>query len=315
MNANSFTFKLSDEQQHELLALLKSPKYRVENVPHTQIAVAIQDCRINLYTSGKLLVQGKAAREWVTFTLEPDILKEVVVGYEDMLDPEALQPHMGIDESGKGDFFGPLVIAAAYVDEALVTKLRELGVRDSKKISSDNVILNMARDIRKVLGDRCAMVTIGPRSYNRMYTKIRNVNKMLAWGHARAIENLLDKVPDCPRALSDKFGPTHQIERALMDQGKKIKLDQRTKAESDPAVAAASILARAGFVYALRKMGKEYGIEVPKGASDKVRREAEKLVADKGPGILLDTAKCHFRTTDKVLAEVGYTRKDLPSAT
>jgi ribonuclease HIII len=315
MNTNAFAYKLTSEQQHELLALLQSPKYRVENVPYTQIAVAIPDCRINLYTSGKLLVQGKAAREWVTFTLEPEILKEAVVGYEDLHDPEAFQPHMGIDESGKGDFFGPLVIASAYVDEALVNKLRELGVRDSKKISSDNVVLNMARDIRKVLGDRCAMVTIGPRSYNRMYTKIRNVNKMLAWGHARAIENLLDKVPDCPRALSDKFGPTHQIERALMDKGKKIKLDQRTKAESDPAVAAASILARAGFVYALRKMGKEYGIEVPKGASDKVRREAEKLVADKGPGILLDTAKCHFQTTDKVLAEVGYTRKDLPPAT
>jgi ribonuclease HIII len=315
MNTNSFTFKLTSEQQQELLALLKNPKYGVEKVPYTQIAVAIADCRINLYTSGKLLVQGKAAREWITFTLEPDILKEAMVGYEDVQDPEAIQPHMGIDESGKGDFFGPLVIASAYVDEALVTKLRELGVRDSKKISSDKVVLNMARDIRKVLGDRCAMVTIGPRSYNRMYTKIRNVNKMLAWGHARAIENLLDTVPDCPRALSDKFGPTHQIERALMDKGKKIKLDQRTKAESDPAVAAASILARAGFVYALRKMGKEYGIEVPKGASDKVRREAEKLVADKGPGILLDMAKCHFQTTDKVLAEVGYTRKDLPSAT
>jgi len=314
MNTNAFTYKLTAEQQQELLILLHNPKYRIEKVPYTQIAVAIPDCRINLYTSGKLLVQGKAAQEWITFTLEPEILKEAVVGYEDFHDPEAFQPHMGIDESGKGDFFGPLVIASAYVDEELVHKLREMGVRDSKKISSDNVALNMARDIRKVLGDRCAMVTIGPRSYNRMYTKIRNVNKMLAWGHARAIENLLDKVPDCPRALSDKFGPTHQIERALMDKGKKIKLDQRTKAESDPAVAAASILARAGFVYALRKMGKEYGIEVPKGASDKVRREAEKLVADKGPGILLDTAKCHFQTTDKVLAEVGYTRKDLPPA-
>jgi len=314
MNTNAFTYKLSAEQQQELLVLLKNPKYRVEQVPYTQIAVAIPDCRINLYTSGKLLVQGKAAQEWITFTLEPEILKEAVVGYEDFHDPEAFQPHMGIDESGKGDFFGPLVIASAYVDEELVIKLREMGVRDSKKISSDNVALNMARDIRKLLGDRCAMVTIGPRSYNRMYTKIRNVNKMLAWGHARAIENLLDKVPDCPRALSDKFGPTHQIERALLDKGKKIKLDQRTKAESDPAVAAASILARAGFIYALRKMGKEFGIEVPKGASDKVRREAEKLVANKGPGILLDTATCHFQTTDKVLAEVGYTRKDLPSA-
>ncbi len=315
MSTNSFTFKLDEEQQEALSALLRNPKYLPESVPHTKIAVSIPDCRINLYKSGKLLIQGKGAQEWITFTLEPEILKEAIIGYEELQDPEAFNPHMGIDESGKGDFFGPLVIASAYVDEGLVHKLREMGVRDSKKISSDNVALNMARDIRKLLGDRCALVTIGPRSYNRMYAKIRNVNKMLAWGHARAIENLLEKVPGCPRALSDKFGPTHQIERALLDKGRRIKLDQRTKAESDPAVAAASILARAGFIYALKKMGKEYSFEVPKGASEKVRREAEKLVAYKGPGILLDTAKCHFQTTDKVLAEVGYSRKDLPSAT
>ncbi len=312
MKTNSFTFKLTESEQDAVHHLLKNPKYCPEKVPHTRIAVSIPDCRINLYNSGKLLVQGKAAQEWITFTLETEILKEARLGYEDLHDPEAVQPHMGIDESGKGDFFGPLVIASAYVNEELVEKLREMGVRDSKKISSDNVALNMARDIRKLLGDRCAMITIGPRSYNRMYSKIRNVNKMLAWGHARAIENLLEKVPDCPRALSDKFGPTHQIERALMEKGRKIKLDQRTKAESDPAVAAASILARAGFVYALQQMGKAQGFEVPKGASDKVRRAAEKLVADNGPGILLDVAKCHFQTTDKVLAEVGYSRKDLP---
>ena len=314
MNTNSFTFKLDDEQQKALRTILGQSKYLATPVPHTQIAVSIPDCRINLYNSGKLLVQGKAAQEWITFTLETEVLKEAKLGYEDLHDPEAFQPHMGIDESGKGDFFGPLVIASAYVDEGLVEKLQALGVRDSKKISSDNVALNLAHEIRKVLGDRCAMVTIGPRSYNRMYSKIRNVNKMLAWGHARAIEDLLGKVPDCPRALSDKFGPTHQIERALMDKGKKIKLDQRTKAESDPAVAAASILARAGFLYALKAMGKVYSFEVPKGASEKVRREAEKLVAYKGPGVLLETAKCHFQTTDKVLAEVGYTRKDLPTS-
>jgi len=315
MKSNSFTFKLDEEQQTALLNLLRNPKYIPETVPHTKIAVSIPDCRINLYTSGKLLVQGKAAQEWITFTLETEILKEAFLGYEEIHDPEAFKPHMGIDESGKGDFFGPLVIASAYVDAELVQKLRDIGVRDSKRISSDNVALDMARNIRQLLGDRCAMVTIGPGSYNRMYTKIRNVNKMLAWGHARAIENLLEKVPDCPRALSDKFGPTHQIERALMDKGRKIKLDQRTKAESDPAVAAASILARAGFVHALRQMGKKYDFEVPKGASTRVRKEAEKLVADKGPAILLETAKCHFQTTDKVLAAVGYSRKDLPPAT
>ncbi len=314
MKTNSFTFKLSPEEQTEVIRLLSEPKYRPEIVPHTRMAVSLPDCRINLYNSGKLLVQGKTAQEWITFTLEPHVLRQAALGYEELHDPEAFQPHMGIDESGKGDFFGPLVIASAYVDGPLVEKLQELGVRDSKRISSDNVALNMAREIRKILGDRCAMVTIGPRAYNRMYARIGNVNKMLAWGHARAIEDLLSKVPDCPRALSDKFGPTHQIERALLEKGRKIRLDQRTKAESDPAVAAASILARAGFVYALKKMGKELNVEIPKGASTKVRKEAEKLVAYKGPGILLDTAKCHFQTTDKVLAEVGYSRKDLPPA-
>ncbi len=313
MKTNSFSYKLNEQQQADLKQILKHSKYSKEIVPHTQVAVSTPDCRINLYKSGKLLVQGKGAQEWINFTLETEVLKEAFLGYEEVLDPEAFKPHMGIDESGKGDFFGPLVIASAYVNEDLVTKLREMGVRDSKKISSDNVAMNMARDIRKLLGHRCAMVTIGPRAYNRMYAKIRNVNKMLAWGHARAIEDLLIKIPDCPRALSDKFGPTHQIERALFEKGKKIQLDQRTKAESDPAVAAASILARAGFLYALKQMGKTQGFDVPKGASQKVRREAEKLVADKGPGVLLDTAKCHFQTTDKVLAEVGYSRKDLPS--
>jgi ribonuclease HIII len=91
-------------------------------------------------------------------------------------------------------------------------------------------------------------------------------------------------------------------------------MDQRTKAESDPAVAAASILARAGFLNALRKMEKDFSIEtVPKGCSAKVKEIAKELVAHKGPGILLKTCKCHFRTTDEVLEANGYSRSDLPA--
>jgi len=312
MKQNSFTFILKPEQQQQLIAQLSTGRYRLETVPYTIAAASLPDCRINLYKSGKCLIQGKGAEEWIQFTLEPDILGEARLGYDDIHDPESVQPHMGIDESGKGDFFGPLVIAAAYVDEKLVEKLKELGARDSKKISSDRITLALAAEIRKTLKERFTIVTIGPEAYNRMYAKIGNVNRLLAWGHARAIENLLEKVPDCPRALSDKFGPTRRIESALMKNGKKIKMDQRTKAESDPAVAAASILARAAFLNALRKMEKDFGIEeVPKGCSMKVRKIAEKLVAEKGPDILLRTCKGHFRTTDQVLAEVGYTRTDL----
>ena len=218
---------------------------------------------------------------------------------------------MGIDESGKGDYFGPLVIASAYTNAERVQKLREIGVQDSKRIRSDRKILALAKEIRNILNDEFALITIGPAAYNRMYEKIGNVNKMLAWGHARAIENLLDKVPDCPRALSDKFGPSNRIKSALMEKGAKIELEQKTKAESDPAVAAASILARAGFVMALKQLEKKQDHILPKGASDLVQKAAQQLIEKKSPSILMETAKCHFKTTDKVLSPMGYSRADI----
>jgi ribonuclease HIII len=145
---------------------------------------------------------------------------------------------------------------------------------------------------------------------------MNSVNRILAWGHARAIENLLDKVPDCPRALSDQFGPEQQIQRALQQKGRKIKLEQRHKAESDIAVAAASILARAGFLTALDKLGEKYGAKLPKGASDKVQAVAGELLEKRGGAALLETAKCHFKTTDNVLGARGKTRagEGLPPA-
>ena len=259
------------------------------------------DCRINLYDSGKLLIQGKGAHDWVLFTLEPSILKEALIGYEAMRNPEEYTPHIGVDESGKGDYFGPLVVAAVYVDEPIVHQLEALGVRDSKTIKSDKKIILLAQEIKKIVGDRLSMVTMGPAAYNRMYAKIGNVNKILAWAHARTIENVLEKVPDCPRALADQFGPEARIKSALMERGKKITLEQRTKAESDPAVAAASIIARAGFVTALNRMEKKYQIEIPKGCSEKVRKVAENLIQAHAPTLLLESVKCHFKTTDQVL--------------
>ncbi|MAW39311.1 MAG: ribonuclease HIII [Kiritimatiellaceae bacterium] len=308
---NSYTFQMSEAEQEMVTAELSKTKYKSAVVPHTLMAASIDSCRINLYKSGKLLVQGKGAKDWVEFILEPNILKRVVIGYDEELDPQAFQPHMGIDESGKGDYFGPLVIASAYTNAERVQKLREIGVQDSKRIRSDRKILALAKEIRNILNDEFALITIGPAAYNRMYEKIGNVNKMLAWGHARAIENLLDKVPDCPRALSDKFGPSNQIKSALMEKGAKIELEQKTKAESDPAVAAASILARAGFVMALKQLEKKQDHILPKGASDLVQKAAQQLIEKKSPSILMETAKCHFKTTDKVLSPLGYSRADI----
>ncbi|MFH0908937.1 MAG: ribonuclease HIII [bacterium] len=311
MKKTSFTFKLTSPQQKSLTHLLRSGNYRPRTIPYTVIAVEGDDCNVALYESGKCVVQGKGAQDWVTFTLEPEVLKEARLGYEAVLSPETFEPHMGIDESGKGDFFGPLVIAAAYVDASLVPVFQGLQVRDSKTITSDRKAEEIADDIARVLGNRFGIVAIGPRAYNRLYQSMRNVNRILAWGHARAIENLLEAVPDCPRAISDQFGPTRQIEQALMQKGKAIKLIQRTKAESDPAVAAASILARAAFIRALRKMKQTYGIDIPKGASDKVKESARQLIEKKGAEILLETSKCHFRTADLVLESIGKSRAAL----
>lgn len=311
MKKNSFTFKLTPTQQQELENLLRGGNYRPKNVPYTRIAVEGPDYNVALYTSGKCLVQGKGAEDWVTFTLEPYVLKEVVTGYDKILHPEAIETHMGIDESGKGDFFGPLVIAAVYTDEAIATAFQEMDVRDSKTISSDAKAEKMAEAIRKILKGKFAIVKIGPEAYNRLYSSIQNVNRLLAWGHARAIENLLEKVPDCPKAIADQFGPRQQIEKALLKKGRRIKLVQRHKAESDPAVAAASILARDGFLQGLKAMGEQYKVKISKGASDQVRAVARELVQKHGPEILIRTCKCHFKTADAVLAELNMNRAAL----
>ncbi len=311
MQQNSFTITLDSDQQDRLVGHIQTGNYQPVDVPHAVIAADIPNCRIALFKSGKCLVQGKAAREWVTFTLEPLILKEARLGYESVVDPESVSEHMGGDESGKGDFFGPMVIAAAYVNRERVEQLRRMNVRDSKSITSDKRAWDLADEIQKQLKDQYAVVTIGPRAYNRLYASMRNVNRILAWGHARAIENLLEKVPHCPRAVSDQFGPKRQIEQALMKHGRHIELVQRPKAESDPAVAAASVLARAAFTKALKRLGEQYALTLPKGASEKVREAAGELIARHGPETLVDTAKCHFRTTDLVLKAAGADRRVL----
>ena len=308
---NTFTFKCSDEEQKLLIEELSNPKYERTNVPHAIISVRNHSLIINLYKSGKLLIQGKEAEDWVSFTLEPKILKRVEIGYEEIIDPTSSQPHIGIDESGKGDFFGPLVIASAYVDENIYPKLLDLGVKDSKSIKSDKKILLLAKDICKLLGDKYHVVMFKNPTYNLRYKKFKNLNMLLAWGHAQAIESLLKKTPSCPRALSDKFGPEHQIKSFLGNRGKKIILEQKTKAESDVAVAAASIIARAKFVHTLKTLEKNYSATIPKGCSKMVKDAAIEIVKNYGPQVLLEIAKCHFKTTEEVLFSQGFSRKDL----
>lgn len=206
---------------------------------------------------------------------------------------------IGLDESGKGDYFGPLVVAGVHVDPALSKRLVEWGVKDSKRLS-DRRVLDLEPMIRHAC--RHSVVAIGPERYNALYETMRNLNRLLAWAHARTLENLLSE-GDCPRAIADQFGDERLIKNALMEKGRQISLEQRPRAEDDPAVAAASVLARAEFLKRLRRLSEEYRIDLPKGASDQVRRIAVRLVKEKSAEVLKKVAKWHFKTTAQVLKE------------
>jgi len=301
---NSYTHLLSTEQANRLHTLLVELGFEFSPKQYTLFFAQKNKLSVAVYEKGpKVLVQGKGIEEFVQFELEPKILGEAKLGYEEVHSPEMFEPHFGVDESGKGDFFGPLVIAGVYVDAGIARKLLDAGVQDSKRIGSDARIRALAQTIRKITGGLADTVLIGPARYNELYEKFGNLNKLLGWGHARVIENLLAKKPSCPRSLSDQFADARVIEQSLLRHGRKIDIQQRTKAESDIAVAAASILAREGFIGWLDRQGKALGVRLERGVSAEVKATAEKLVAAKGPEILREVAKVHFRTAHAVAPE------------
>jgi len=297
-----YTSVLSTEQAAKLKKILQEDGYRFEPKPYTLYYASKEKLNVAVYEKGpKVVLQGKGTQDFVQFRLEPEILGEAKLGYEEVHNPEMYEPHFGIDESGKGDFFGPLVIAGVYVDRGIARIFKDAGIQDSKRIGSDKRIRDLAKIIKATQGAVASVVEIGPAKYNEIFQKIGNLNRLLAWGHARVIENLAGLKPSCPRALSDQFANPRLIERSLMERGKEIKLEQRTKAESDPAVAAASILARERFIDWLDKTGKARGKTIPRGASGLVKQVARELVANYGREVLPTLAKMHFKTASEVL--------------
>jgi ribonuclease HIII len=301
---NSYTIAIQPSQAEALRKLLEDQGFEFVNRPYTIFFAQKAKLSVAVYEKGpKVVVQGKDTEDFVRFQLEPQILKQARLGYEEVLNPEMFAPHFGIDESGKGDFFGPLVIAGVYVDRDIARKFLEIEVMDSKKISSDNRIRILAQEIKDTPGVASDIVLIGPEKYNLLYDKFANLNDLLAWGHARVIENLLVQKPDCRRSLSDQFANRSVIERALMKEARAIQIEQQTKAESDVAVAAASILARDKFVRWLETRSKALGIRLPKGVSAAVKAAAKAVVEKAGRDALPTVAKMHFRTSAEILDE------------
>jgi ribonuclease HIII len=214
-------------------------------------------------------------------------------------------PYIGIDESGKGDYFGPLVVVAVWLNESIQKKLEAMGVRDSKKLS-DKKCQELAVTIRELCRGKFAYTEISPKRYNSLYEQFKNegknLNHLLAWGHARSLENLLSE-QQSQYAIADQFGDEKYIESKLMEKGRALHLVQTHKAERYMAVAAASILARDIFLSRLEQLGKQLGLTLPKGASQAVDEIAYTIAKKTGAEALGSFAKLHFKTTSKVIGK------------
>lgn len=212
--------------------------------------------------------------------------------------------YIGTDESGKGDYFGPLVIAGAYVTEETAAQLKALGVMDSKKLT-DAKIGGMVAKIIEIIGDNAVeAIVMSPAKYNELYLRFKNngknLNHLLAWGHATIIENLLTRHPDCGQAIADQFGNERYILSQLKEKGKGIKLYQTPRAEANIGVATASILARYKFTQKMQQLSTQFGVQLPFGANNIVKTKAREFISRHGKDNLNQIAKLHFKTTNEL---------------
>lgn len=268
--------------------------FEITSPPYTYFTAKKRGISLTFYQSGKLVVQGREKSAFVEFYLEPEILQSF--SSDSILD---FTPHIGIDESGKGDFFGPLCVAGIYGDDKTVVELKKIGVKDSKSLS-DQAIGILSAKIRGICPYH--VLRIYPNKYNELYGKFKNLNRFLAWGHAATIEQMVKKT-SCRSVVIDQFAAEHVVEKAL--QGKvEVNLTQRHRAEEDVVVAAASILARHAFLEGLKRLGEEIGVELPKGASSQVIATGKRLVIKYGAEVLAKVGKTHFKTFEQVMANL-----------
>ncbi|MFO7941125.1 MAG: ribonuclease HIII [Bacillota bacterium] len=255
---------------------------------------------VRQYRNGTLQVQGKAGDKAKRLV---ERLRSAVLS--DGRDGLPL-PHCGSDEAGKGDYFGPLVVAAIAVDRDTFPQLVSLGVTDSKRLS-DVRSLALAQEI-SVTTDSYSVFSLRPVTYNDLYARFRsegkNLNDLLAWAHSKVLAELEDRFSAsiAPKlAVVDKFARDGVLGGRMKKSS--MKLMQVSRGERYPAVAAASILARARFLRELETLSSSAGIALPKGAGSAVDDAARDLVDRSGSKALAKVAKLHFSNTKRILRE------------
>lgn len=294
---SSFVTEINEDQAIKIQGDLTLQGFELSKPAHTHFSAKKKGISVTAYLSGKLMVQGKDKDQFIEFYLEPEILKNFQ--YSNPLAYIDRQPRIGIDEAGKGDFFGPLCIAGVYASEEDIEKLTEMRLKDPKTLT-DKKTLDLAKELRKFL--KHSLIRINPEKYNQLYQNFKNLNHLLAWGHTQAISNLTEQT-GCKNVIIDQFAKPYLMEGVIKRKGLDIQLTQKVRAEEDVVVAAAAALARAAFLEGLEKLGKSINMELPKGASSKTKEIGKKLLLTFGKEGLSKYCKTHFKTFDEIVEE------------
>lgn len=294
-----YTITLNAEQMQKLQTWLDAHTWAFYEVEYAAFAFKGNQVNVVGYKSGKVVIQGKKTEDFVTYVLEAEITGTPKLGYEEVNNPEWFEAHGGLDESGKGDFFGPMISACVIADGDMVRVWRAAGIQDSKRITSDKAIFDLEKQIRATQGVVVKLTWAGMVKYNELYHKFNdNTNKLLAWMHAKALEDAL-KVRRVEWAMLDQFTDKPLVQNYFKNDPVQVRM--MTKAESDPVVAAASICARAEFVRQMDKLSVQYGEKLLRGASAQVKEQGRELVRKLGAEALGSYAKTHFRTAYEIL--------------
>ncbi|HVU34489.1 MAG TPA: ribonuclease HIII [Opitutaceae bacterium] len=304
---SSYTIKLDDAQMEKLRAVLEARGWTPFEVAYTRFAFKADHLKANVsaYTSGKVVVAGKGTEDFVRDVIEPEITGTAKLGYDEVLHPDWFESHGGMDESGKGDFFGPVVAATVIADRPAIEAWIKAGVKDSKRIAEMQII-KLDQLIRETEGAVVRTCFCGMPKYNELMARPgANLNRLLAWQHATALEQAL-ATKRVPWALLDQFTEQPLTQRELARKGvKDFDLRMRTKAEEDPVVAAASVVARAEFQRQIVALSRQFGGKLQKGAGPLVKEQAREIIAKFGVQALGNFAKLHFRTAYEVVSEAG----------
>jgi ribonuclease HIII len=298
VSQKTLVLQVPHAMQRALRERLAGGEFEFRKVPHAAFSVKGDGVVATLYESGKLVVQGSDPELFVArwTELEGSLAPEGDAQKSSLARLHLDEPLVGSDETGKGDYFGPLVVAAVRMEPAQAKELGEWNVAESKVISDERA-LRLAALLRTRVAH--AIERLDPPEYNRVYPRYKGLNPMLAELHAKAIGKLAKKGD---RVLVDQFAHERVMKAAV--GGLDVRLEQAHRAEANPIVAAASVLARAEFLLGLRELSEKAGIELHKGAGAPVDAIGVRIAREHGIDALGDYAKMHFKNTQKISARL-----------